>query len=261
MHTILVIEKNNLFLEIILELLRRKGWQAVGTCNSRLGLHLAKKQMPSLIICDIRMSDPNGYQVLTTLRQDPITKNIPFIFFSADLTEGERYCAMKLRANDCLDKSCHFEELFQVIQTHLEKIPPGYFAQSKPNQSRNNSILIIEDDRITRSVLSKLLKSEKFNVISAENGRAGLQLAKKLNPHLILCDINMPNLDGYGVLKRLREDLTTAKTPFIFLTVETDSVSRRWAWQLGASDYLTKPVNSKKLLESIANQFKYLGSV
>jgi DNA-binding response OmpR family regulator len=120
----------------------------------------------------------------------------------------------------------------------------------------NKLILIIEDCQIIRSLFFDWLELENFNVISAENGYLGLQLAKELQPDLILCDINMPKLDGYGVLKQLRENLTTAKTPFIFLTSETDAESRARAWQLGANDYLTKPVNQGKLLDSIANQFK-----
>jgi CheY-like chemotaxis protein len=84
MQKILVIEKNSLFLTILLELFKREGWQTVGTCNSKMGLQLAKKQMPDLIICNVTMSDLNGDGIGAVLSQDPITKNIPLIFFPAE---------------------------------------------------------------------------------------------------------------------------------------------------------------------------------
>jgi DNA-binding response OmpR family regulator len=121
-------------------------------------------------------------------------------------------------------------------------------------------ILIIEDSEIIRSIIFEFLELKNFNVLSAEDGCIGLHLAKELQPDLILCDINMPKLDGYGVLKKLREDLSTATIPFIFLTAEADPDSRCRAMQLGANDYLTKPVNVSKLLNAIANQFTKIHS-
>lgn len=117
-------------------------------------------------------------------------------------------------------------------------------------------ILIIEDDSTFRSILFELLELEDYNVVSAEDGSLGLQLAQTLEPNLILSDISMPKLDGYGVLKKLRENLTTAKIPFIFLTAQTDSISRHRAMQLGANDYLTKPVSYGQLVIALQNQLK-----
>ncbi len=112
-------------------------------------------------------------------------------------------------------------------------------------------ILVIEDDDMMRSTLFEILELEDFNIISAGDGRLGLRLAREMQPDLIICDLNIPNLNGYGVLQRLRDDVTTAKMPFIFLTCESDADSRHRAMQLGANSYLTKPVTISKLLETI----------
>lgn len=122
-------------------------------------------------------------------------------------------------------------------------------------------ILVIEDDEMIRSNLFELLELEDFNVLSAGDGFSGLLLAKELQPDLILCDINMPKLNGFEVLNKLRADVATAKIPFIFHTSDTDSYSHRQAMQLGANDYLTKPVTVKKLLEAVANQCQLARSV
>jgi DNA-binding response OmpR family regulator len=115
----------------------------------------------------------------------------------------------------------------------------------------NKLVLLIEDDPMFRLSIFEFLESQNFNVISTEDGMSGLQLAQEFHPDLIVCDINLPHLNGFDILNKVRGDLATAKTPFIFLTSETDPDSRRRAMQLGANDYLTKPVSLNQLLKSI----------
>lgn len=116
------------------------------------------------------------------------------------------------------------------------------------------TILLIEDNPIIRLSVSNLLRLRGFNVIEAKTGKVGLQLAKEQPPDLILSDINIPQLDGYGVLEELRKDLITAKVPFIFVTAYECTPMCRCALQLGANDWITKPVNNDELLKAIAIQ-------
>jgi diguanylate cyclase (GGDEF)-like protein len=113
-------------------------------------------------------------------------------------------------------------------------------------------ILIIEDDQPVRENILELLEVEEFDVIGAENGLIGVQLARKHLPDLILCDVMMPELDGHGVLTALRADPMTAAIPFIFLTAKADRTDLRQGMNLGADDYLTKPCSADELLEAIA---------
>src|SRR5512134_2324814 len=103
-------------------------------------------------------------------------------------------------------------------------------------------ILVIEDEAEMRRNLLTILRLEKFHALGAENGRQGLELAKREKPDLILCDVMMPLLDGHGVLRELRKDPETEATPFIFLTARGEKVDLRTGMNLGADDYLTKPV-------------------
>ncbi len=123
------------------------------------------------------------------------------------------------------------------------------------------SILVIENNGSMRSDICRLLYSKKFKVISAPDGCIGFLLAKEIRPDLIICDINLPNLNGFEVLHRLREDVATAKIPFIFHTGETDPDTQRRAMQLGANGYLTKPAMMGKLLKTVTNQCKLARSV
>jgi len=112
-------------------------------------------------------------------------------------------------------------------------------------------ILVIEDEPEMRRNLLTILKLEKFLATGAENGRAGLAAVKRDPPDLILCDVMMPELDGHGVLEALRQDEATVTIPFIFLTAKGEKEDLRSGMNLGADDYLTKPVARLDLLEAI----------
>jgi diguanylate cyclase (GGDEF)-like protein len=118
-------------------------------------------------------------------------------------------------------------------------------------------ILVIEDEEFVRENIEELLDAEGFEVISAENGRIGVDLAKVMIPDLILCDVMMPELDGYNVLTALRQDSVTAAVPFIFLTAKSAKTDFRQGMELGANDYITKPFTRAELLGAIASRIKY----
>jgi len=113
------------------------------------------------------------------------------------------------------------------------------------------TILIIEDQPDMRGNLGIILKMEGYNVLSAPDGMQGLQAAREHRPDLIVCDVMMPTLDGHGVLKALREDPSTAHIPFIFLTARGEKRDLRTGMNLGADDYLTKPVNASDLIAAV----------
>ena len=114
-----------------------------------------------------------------------------------------------------------------------------------------SKILIIEDQPQMRKNIATILEMENFKVITAENGRRGVELARTEKPDLILCDVMMPELDGFGVLQALRADAVTATLPLIFLTAKGDRMDLRKGMNLGADDYLTKPVTRGDLLTAV----------
>jgi DNA-binding NarL/FixJ family response regulator len=117
-------------------------------------------------------------------------------------------------------------------------------------------ILVIEDEPEMRRNLTTILRLEKFHPLSAENGRVGVELAKKEKPDLILCDVMMPELDGYGVIAALHADAETVTIPFIFLTAKGEKPDIRAGMNLGADDYLTKPVAKADLLAAVRSRLE-----
>ncbi len=116
------------------------------------------------------------------------------------------------------------------------------------------TILIIEDETDTRENLHLMLEMEGFKPLSAANGKKGVAAAKQELPDVILCDVSMPELDGYGVLQALRADARTVSIPFIFLTAKGDKQDLRVGMNLGADDYLTKPASAEEVLAAIKSR-------
>jgi DNA-binding NarL/FixJ family response regulator len=129
--------------------------------------------------------------------------------------------------------------------------PAGNCSDGYPLKNTVKKILVIEDEAEMRRNLTTVLRLEQFQPLAAENGRVGVDLAKKEKPDLILCDIMMPELDGRGVLQALREDPELSLIPFIFLTAKGEKEDLRTGMNLGADDYLTKPVAKADLLSAI----------
>lgn len=117
-------------------------------------------------------------------------------------------------------------------------------------------ILIIEDNADVRENVSEILELTKYKVIAAENGKVGVEMALKEKPDLILCDIVMPVLDGYGVYHMLQKDPEMKDVPFIFLTALTERSDYRKAMEMGADDYITKPFNVTELLNAVESRLK-----
>ncbi|MHA4807882.1 response regulator [Flavitalea flava] len=118
------------------------------------------------------------------------------------------------------------------------------------------TILIIEDNEHIRDNTAEILQLAKYNVLTAADGQQGVDLAVRHNPDLIVCDIMMPVLDGYGVLNILHNTPETQQIPFIFLTARTERSDFRKGMEMGADDFITKPFNGKELLAAIDSRLK-----
>ena len=112
-------------------------------------------------------------------------------------------------------------------------------------------ILVIEDETEMRRNITTLLRYYDYEPIAAENGHVGVAAARRERPDLILCDVMMPELNGYGVLQALQTDPALARIPFIFLTAKGEKDDLRSGMNLGADDYLTKPIANADLVDAI----------
>src|SRR5258708_22142697 len=117
-------------------------------------------------------------------------------------------------------------------------------------------VLVIEDEPSIRNNIMLMVKGDRYAAVGAENGRVGLDLARSDPPDLILCDVMMPEMDGFAVLEALRAEARFAEIPFIFLTALDDRSSMRRGMNLGADDYLPKPFPRSELMEAVDSRLK-----
>lgn len=120
----------------------------------------------------------------------------------------------------------------------------------------SKTVLIIEDNNDIRENIVEILQLADYTVYEAPDGKTGVDLAIKHKPDIILCDIMMPELDGYGVLYILNKNADTATIPFIFLTARAERLDHRKGMEMGADDYLTKPFDDMELLNAIETRLK-----
>ncbi len=113
------------------------------------------------------------------------------------------------------------------------------------------TVLIIEDNLEIRENTTEILELEGFKVINAENGREGMLAAHEFSPDIILCDIMMPQMDGYLVLKDLKANPSTARIPFIYVTASAEKSQEALGMGMGADGYVRKPFDTKELMDTI----------
>lgn len=129
-------------------------------------------------------------------------------------------------------------------------------AGGRANLCRVKRILVIDDEAKMRTHTAELLRLENYEVAEARNGREGVDTALKSPPDLIVCDITMPEMNGHRVLETLRGDPRTAAVPFIFLTGWGEKEDVRAGMNLGADDYLVKPVDPAELLAAVSARLR-----
>ncbi len=122
-------------------------------------------------------------------------------------------------------------------------------------------ILVIEDDPLIRHSITRILAGQNYEVFAAQDGFSGLEMAKEKSPQIILCDIMMPGMDGYTVLKELRKNPSTETIPFIFLSAKGDRLSLRHGMDLGADDYIPKPFTIAELTGTIEARLRKEDSI
>src|SRR6476661_2217227 len=143
-----------------------------------------------------------------------------------------------------------------ICKVSLEKEQRSQLHYLQKIDSIEKTILVIDDNNDIRENTAEILELAGYKTFTAENGKRGVELAVKEKPSVIVCDIMMPELDGYGVLHLLRKNADTQNIPFIFLTAKTERSDFRKGMEMGADDYITKPFDDIELLNAVEIRFK-----
>jgi CheY-like chemotaxis protein len=175
----------------------------VGATGGDDGLRKAREMKPLAITLDIMMPQKDGWEVLYELKADPVTRDIPIIILSI---VDQKARGFHLGAFDYLSKPFDFE----AILATLKRIP-----------KTGNRILVVDDDPTVVDLVRQLLEGQPFQIDAAADGREALTAIAAQKPDIILLDLLMPGMDGFGVIKGLRQDPAWRRIPVVVLTAKT----------------------------------------
>ena len=237
----------------MLSLMLKEQYSIVAAKSGLKAIELAtKKPQPDLILLDILMPDLDGYEVCKQLKENPVTKNIPVIFVSSlnDVNEQEK--ALFHGGNDYLIKPVTKDILYNKIETQIK------LATYKDNittickgkitmKDTPAKILIVDDAPQNIQIAVEILKNQYTVSVATSGEKALSMLEDDLDPDLILLDIIMPDIDGFEVCNRLKDDARYCNIPIIFLTILENEHDMVKGLELGAVDYVTKPFEPKVL--------------
>ncbi|NTV63951.1 MAG: response regulator, partial [Oscillochloris sp.] len=189
---------------ILQRALRQRGWQLISAHTSDEGLRLARLRHPDIILLDVVLPGADGWQILATLKSDPELQDIPVIMLTM---LDERALGFAMGATDYMTKPIDVQQLTSLIQRHVER-------------RNNQSVLIIEDDNVTRAMNRRLLEREGWAVYEASDGKSGLEQVAAHRPGLILLDLMMPEMDGFGFVATLRQNREWSGIPVVVITAK-----------------------------------------
>ena len=202
--TILVIDDDPNAQELMKKFLLKENYMVLQATSGHDGLDMAAKHLPDLITLDVMMPEMDGWEVLAALQNNETTKNIPVIMLTL---ANEPDIGYSLGATDYLTKPVDWGRLSRILEKH-------------EIETSSQSILIVEDDEITREMLKKSLETNEFKVSVAKNGKEGLERVKRAKPALILLDLMMPEMDGFEFAEELRENKEWLDIPVVVITAK-----------------------------------------
>ncbi len=255
-YKILIIEDEPVHLNVMKAKLEYEGYEILVATDGETGLNMIKSQKPDLVLLDIILPKMNGFEVLDNLKNYGPKPPIIVVSNSGQPVEVDK--ALKFGAIDYLVKA-EFNagdvlEKVDKVLGHPQKSPEIRPAKSSApkninteySNNKNNpalgqtKILIIEDDKFLRDLISQKLKKEGFNALEAIDGEEGLKIARERTPDIILLDLILPGLDGFEILRVLKSDKNTSQIPVIVLSNLGQKEDMDKALSGGAEDFMVK---------------------
>jgi len=231
--------------------------EAIPAMRGKQALEIVNQSPVDILITDLMMPDMTGLQLIEALQSHPAGRPTYIILITAYDVPGLKETARRLKLNETVIKPFRPEKISQIVSRALEEM-----GRSQPNQGTTIArqpfkILIADDVPDNIALLARYLQNEGCDFVSAANGIEALEKARSENPDLILLDINMPEMDGFEVLKKIRADESLAHLPVIFLTAaRPDPLDVQTGLNLGADDYVIKPFDRRELMARIHTKLR-----
>jgi len=208
---VLVIDDDPTVHDLMARYLSREGFQVVVAAGGKEGLSMAKKVKPDVITLDVMMAEMDGWSVISSLKADPETAEIPVIIMTM---LDDKEMGFALGASDYMTKPVNRDRLLGVLRKHHQRHLPCH-------------VLVVEDEPAIRHMVRRVLEKEGWTVREAENGRDGLKALEESTPSIILLDLMMPVMNGFDFIRELRKRAEWRSIPVVILTAKDLTVEDR----------------------------------
>lgn len=259
-RTILIVEDNEAAIIQMKSVLENEGIKVNIARNGGEAIEFLKNSKPDGILMDLMMPEVDGFRTIQYIKESDETEKIPILVMTAkDLTNEDmkfldKYNVHQLIQKGNIDIEGFKEKVQHILQQHVKREKPDSGSAKKTKPS-NNAILIIEDNPDNMLTVKAILQ-DRYPLLEALDGEQGLQVALEEQPGLILMDIALPGMDGFELIKELKNNSSTSSIPVIALTAMVMKGDREKILKAGCDEYLSKPVNADRLLSSVSTFLK-----
>lgn len=247
---ILVIEDNAENLELMTYLLRAFKHTVFTARDGEAGLEMARRELPDLILCDLQMPKVDGFGVAHAVRKDPRLAQHPLVAVTAYAMRGDRDQVLAAGFTGYISKPINPEEFVGQVESFL-KLDESCGTRA-PLARLGVTILVVDNSPVNLTLMQSTLEPFGYSITTAGSVNEGLELARHKPPDLILSDLHMPEVDGYGFLSAIRRDPLLREIPFALISStvwrETDPSV---ALSLGADKFILRPIEPQDLVDQI----------
>ena len=254
--TILVIEDNELNMKLVRGILITNKYRVIEAVDAETGIQLTREHHPDLILMDIQLPGMDGLEATRIVKADPALNDIPVLALTSYAMQGDEEKAIAAGCDGYLSKPIDLQHFLETIGRFLSDREARSPDRPGNNKVHKNKILIVDDDPLNIKLLAAKLPDEKYKTIEACNGAEAIEKALKESPDLILLDIMMPEMDGYEVTKRLKDNPATREIPIILITALDNRDDKVKGLEAGAEEFLNKPINTTELLARIQSMVR-----
>ncbi len=266
---ILVVDDDANIINFFQYVLEEQGYTVEIAGNGIEAIKKVHSFFPDVILLDVVMPEMDGYEVTEELKNNPNTSNISIILVTGMDTVEDKVRGLESGADDFITKPFNFDELvarvksllkLKRLQDQLRDLEKECNGKPLPSEAaagdRQNLILVIEDDERVSNLMSNVLGTGGYQTVCLDDGRKAIDYLKTKIPDLIILDLIVPGLDGMELLKRIRENVMLKEVPVIVITAIADFKTKIKGLNIGADDYLVKPVKSLELLARVKSNLR-----
>ncbi|MGA8265580.1 MAG: response regulator [Ignavibacteriaceae bacterium] len=265
--SILVIDDDITVRKLIEHHLKKNGFSTLVANGSQEGFKYLGENKIDLVLCDVTMQGMDGFTFCKQVRTDEKFKTLPFVFVTAKSTIEDKSTALEVGGDDIITKPFDVKELILKVRALLRKadIYKAYGGGPKKSveesfQKTKSKILLVDDDETLSRLFKYNLEREGFECTAAPDALKGLELAKSIQPDIIISDIMMPEIDGFEFRKMLLKDENLKDIPFVFLTAKGEESDILEGYELGITDYVIKTAGPKVVVAKVSAIITSLGT-